>query len=395
MKSALTFLVLSLLVLSVLPGVLAISIGGGFDPTINPEEFEPRVWMCNNRVVYDDATEPGRISPDGTPLVERLFNYAFEGEQISWQVLVMDKNGIEKVVDVYATVGTSQGAGNGIEVNCQNNLHPPAGAPIPEVCNAQIHEEELEEFDPDTMGVWDCLLTVETPVSMYGEHWITVEAIDADGLMGTMAENEYWFLNPVIALALTGDLEFDEVLPGTFSYSETVLVGNDADVGSGVVLDMFISGTDFYDSSSSGAACPISNQLLLGDGDSFCDVGSAFNHGVFAPIAGDDGVDDTDPFCYFATGGAYSTAGDARSDAEGYVGINHGIGFNDPAPFYGLFDGDGTGFEIMQGLMAGPYFVGNSLTPGAEHAVTFRLALPEPCNGNFDTGSIFVWGEAI
>ena len=28
-------------------------------------------------------------------------------------------------------------------------------------------------------------------------------------------------------------------------------------------------------------------------------------------------------------------------------------------------------------------------------ALTFRLDLPEPCNGDFDTGSIYFWGEAI
>jgi len=86
---------------------------------------------------------------------------------------------------------------------------------------------------------------------------------------------------------------------------------------------------------------------------------------------------------------------DARNDAEGYVGINYGIGFNDPNPFYGGFNGDGTGYEIIQGLQQGPYFPGNVLTPGSEMAVTFRLNLPEPCNGDFDSGSLFFWGEAI
>jgi len=28
-------------------------------------------------------------------------------------------------------------------------------------------------------------------------------------------------------------------------------------------------------------------------------------------------------------------------------------------------------------------------------AITFRLFLPEPCNGDFDTGNIYFWGEAI
>ncbi len=45
--------------------------------------------------------------------------------------------------------------------------------------------------------------------------------------------------------------------------------------------------------------------------------------------------------------------------------------------------------------MTGGYYLGNVLSPGAEIALTFRLALPEPCNGDFDSGSIFFWGEAI
>ena len=205
---------------------------------------------------------------------------------------------------------------------------------------------------------------------MYGEYWVTVEAQDGDGEMGTMDENEYWFFNPAIALTIDGALEFDEVRPGTSSYSDTILVGNDADAGSGVLLDMFISGTDFYDSQSSGARCPSTNQLALTN------------------------------FWYFVTSGAYSSFDDPRSGAdplgESYVGIGYGNSFGNVGttnPFYGTH-------EILQA--GGPFVVGpdtgfkaNILAPGAEHALTFRLDLPEPCNGDFDTGSIFFWGEAI
>ena len=205
---------------------------------------------------------------------------------------------------------------------------------------------------------------------MYGEHWVTVEAEDLDGLLGTMAENEYWFFNPIIALSIDGDMTFDNVRPGTDSYSSTVLVGNDADQSSGVMMDMFISGTDFYDSASSGAKCPSTNQLELGN------------------------------FRYFATNGAYSTINDLENDfvggdaiqrdkdAEGYVNIDYGIGFNNPDPFY-------NNNEILQAQKVGPYYTANLLAPGAEMAVTFKLSLPEPCNGDFDTGSIYFWGEAI
>jgi hypothetical protein len=290
----------------------------------------------------------------------------------------MDKNGKEKITDVFGTVGDVHVAGNDIEVNCNEIAgYAIPGEPIRDSCNARILEEDIDQFDPDTMAYYECTLTVETPESMYGEYWITVEATDADGLSGTMDENEYWFLNPVVALSVEGDLVFDEVRPGTSSYSETLLVGNDADDGSGVMLDMFISGTDFYDSSSSGAKCPYTNQLLLGDGNSACE--------------------DTDPFCYFATNGAYSTYTDPRSDDEGYVGIDYGIGFHDPESFYGTYAGDPTGREIMQVLGPGwgGYFYSNILSPGSEMALTFRLNLPEPCNGDFDSGAIYFWGEAI
>ncbi len=382
MKQVLSLLVVASLLLSIAPAVFAVSIGSGVGIDITTEDFAPLVWMCDNRVVYDDNTEPGRLfqnqgsndcwnndngdadGEDDCPLLERINNYAFEGEQISWLVLVMDKNKIDQNIDVYATIGDVQGEGNDIEVNCQR-----VGGRdyIKESCNARILEEELE-WNSNTMDYFECLFTVETTESMYGEYWITVEAQDGDGLMGTMDENEYWFLNPEIALSVDGDLTFSDVRPGTDSYSDTILVGNEADDGSGVLLDMFISGTDFYDSSSSGARCPTTNQLAL------------------------------DNFRYYVTNGAYNSAqddlndvvdGDRAVDAEGYLNIEYGLGFNDPSPFY-------NNAEILQAPnIPGPYYPGNLLAPGAEMALTFKLSLPEPCNGDFDTGSLYFWGEAI
>ncbi len=370
MKILNSLLLMAILVVSVVPMTAAVSVGGGVGVDITTEDFAPQVWMCDNRVVYDDATEPGRITGDGEDLTERLNNYAFEGEQIGWKVLVMDKNGIEKIEDVFATIGPVQGAGNDIEVNCKLDRLINNPEYIKDSCNARIDEATLQQvFHEGTAAYYECLLTVETPLSMYGEYFITVEATDLDGLSGTMAENEYWFLNPVIALSIEGDVVFEDVRPGTSSYSETILVGNDADEGSGVMMDMFISGTDFYDSTSSGAKCPITNQLSLSE------------------------------FAYFATSGAYSTSGQSRNggslgvvsaDSEGYLPIAYGIGFNDPNPFYG-------NNEIIPSAANDKlsYSPGNLLTPGAEQAVTFRLNLPEPCNGDFDTGSIYFWGEAI
>jgi len=357
---ALFVLILGVLIL---PVIFSTTVGSGIAPVITTEKFPPKVWMCDGRVVYDDNLGPGRVSSGGEQLVERINNYAFEGESVSWNILVMDKNGIENVKSVFVTMGDTQGSGNDIQVDCKKTQNQKIE--IDPSCNAKIQSQDILTFDPNTMAYYKCVFTVETSESMYGEYWVTVEAKDNDGLSVGMSENEYWFLNPIISLTINGYLSFDNVRPGTSVFSKTLTVGNDADDGSGVMLDMFISGTDFYDSASSGARCPTTNQLSLKN------------------------------FRYYATKGAYSTAQDLGigrgtrvKDVKGYVGIGYGKGFNDPNPFY-------DSYEILQAAKVGNYYTANLLSPGSEVAITFRLDLPEPCSGDFDTGSIYFWGEAI
>jgi hypothetical protein len=354
MKQLYSLLVMALLVLAVLPAVMAVSTGSVVTPDITTEKFVPQVWMCDHRVWIDDAVEANPWNQI------RENNYAFEGEKITWKVLVMDKNGIDKVKDVFATVGESQGSNpEGIEVNCQRlNDWPEDHSKILDSCNARIQEEQLTTFDSNTMSYYECTLTVETAESpsFYGPNWVTVEAVDLDDQSGVMAENEHWFFNPEISLSVIGDLTFSDVRPGTASYSSTLLLGNDADSGSGVILDMFMAGTDFYDSSSSGAKCPTSNVLDLSN------------------------------FRYYATNGAYSTKSYAPlngADAEGYVGIAEGNRIDQSKEIIGT--------EKFLGTVN----PGNTLTPGSDMSVTFKLNMPEPCNGDFNTGSIYFWGEAI
>ncbi|MFH0711054.1 MAG: hypothetical protein V1944_00585 [Candidatus Aenigmatarchaeota archaeon] len=365
--------------ISVIPSVvLATGTGTDVDVDIETEDFEPLVWMCDSRIVLDDPGQWGRVSQNDQIMAERDKNYAFEGESITWEVLVMDKNGINKIEDVFATIGSSQGAGNDIEVNCVEDLD--YSEIIDRSCDATILEEDLtgKKLNTKTQRYYTCTLTIETADSHYGEYWITVEATDLDGLSGTMDENEFWFLNPIIALSIDGSISFENVRPGVSAYSDTLLVGNDAEAGSGVEMDMFISGTNFYDSASSGAACPNTNELNL------------------------------DAFRYFATNGAYSTLLDVEmdtgfqgtydvstvrnKDTGGYVNIQHGDHWD--RSMYEEAEIIQSGLQV-EGPGPHGYFRGNTLTPGSEMAVTFKLNLPEPCNGDFDTGSIYFWGEAI
>jgi len=366
MKKILAALV-ALLVLPMVLGNDAVFTLGG---TITTEEFVPEIWLCNNRVVSDDNLEWGRVSQGGDELVERLNNYAFEGEQIQWDVLVMDKNGVEKLKDVRVTAGQGvQGPNNPVEANCVINSLVTATEQLPESCNAKILEENLTTIGYDNVAaLYTCTLTVEP--QWYNEYWVTIEAIDLDDQAATIDENEYWFFNPLIRIGVEGTLNFVDVRPGTESYSSTILVENDADIGSGVMLDMFIAGQNFYDSSSSLAKCPTSNVLELSN------------------------------FAYYVTNGAYNSAQDLQVDTavydpiatravdvEGYLNIQNGDHFDRT-----MYDEA----EILQaGPRNGPYYLANVLAPGAEMAMTFRLDLPEPCNGNFDLGALHFYGEAI
>ena len=404
MRKTLSLAIVALLTLSVLPTIMAVSVGTGIGIDVTTEEFPPLIWQCDNRVVVEDCVEEGRDSNCADDLIERVENYAFEGEQIGWKVLVMDKNKIEEIQDVVATIGDVQGGGNDIEVECKRVVG--GDSYIDESCNARILEEELEHFDTDTMAYYDCLFTVETPESMYGEYFLTVEAISVDG-EATMDENEYWFLNPIIALTVDGDVEFEDVRPGTVAYSSTILVGNDADEGSGVLMDMFISGTDFYDPVDSGARCPTTNQLKLSqnlrsqaaiqqtgaDTQSSAHASTDCNAG---DISGGLREHNADHICYYATNGAYSTAGASNADAEGYVPIVYGDVF--ARDFYNdaeIIRNPGTGNSGLLDIDGVDYHAGNTLSPGAEIALNFKLGMPEPCVGDFSTGDIFFWGEAI
>jgi hypothetical protein len=329
------------------PGYEEVENGIGLKICMTTEYFEPQVWMCDSRVLYDDPLDG---QGDFNRIVHRMSNYAFEGEKISYTVLVMDKNGVEKISDVYMTVGCMTN-GN-IEVECVEERDI---SWMIDSCNARLGEEELTEFDPDTMRYYTCMLTIETPDSMHGEHWVTTRAESIFGPIGSVDEQEYWFLNPYIAVHIEGEFDLGTVRPGTTAYSPTILVGNDAEDGSGVMMNMFISGTDFYDPSSSGAKCPITNQLRLNN------------------------------FAYFATNGAYDTFGNPGADAEGYDRIPYG-------------DMASKGESIIGGVSYpanNPFIHGNILVPGSEMAVTLRLDLPEPCVGDFTDGQVFFWGEAI
>ena len=162
-------------------------------------------------------------------------------------------------------------------------------------------------------------------------------------------------------LSILGNIDFGQALPGTTVYSDPVYLSIGPENEYNIPLNMYISGTDFYDSSSSSARCPVANQLAL------------------------------DNLYYYAENGVYNTLNDPRADEEGYVQINYGIGLNNPFNFY-------NGYELIQvqGINLPSdepyYYPANSLSPEDNMTLKFRLNVPAPCTGNFDVGRVFIFG---
>lgn len=176
-----------ILVLTSIISVRAVCIGD--PPCHSPPFFDPImppfVWMCNQNIITNYIS------------IDRINNSVYEGEEIQWRVLVFNKNGINKIQNIFGVIGRTNGIGNNIQVNCiSNNISNSAGIIDPS-CNAKILDEQITTFFPSAMSYYFCSLKVEDSKSMNGEYWLTAEAVDMNGISGTPLENRYLFLNPI------------------------------------------------------------------------------------------------------------------------------------------------------------------------------------------------------
>lgn len=253
-----------------------------------------------------------------------------------------------------------------------------------EDCNGMIDEEKITEFDPDTMEMYNCIIEVPDSEEAYGEYELTVQVEDSDGLQPPVGydETSRWFLNPFIEVSVNGDLNFNDVKPGTSSYSN-VQVKNNAE--GGVVLDMFILGEDWYSPTSKQGRCLQDDGKLLNK----------------LPLSA---------FRYYVENGAYNSRQDEEVDLERY---NSAVTRDrDSEGYLNIHKKLNAGFEermfaeaeILQAnpiidprVPGGRFWAANWLYPGGTGmTLTFRLNLPNPCYGTFKNDDAFhIYGEAI
>jgi len=297
--------------------------------SIGGSATDPYLYLQEPILVYPDSK--GKYQE-----IKRDGNYIFTDEKIVTDAFVRNPLGKFDTKRVWVTMNVEPVPGEGMEIVCIPNLKKKT---IPK----GIHLD-VGKFNKNTDMWYRCELTANE--SMYGKYWIGYGVLNSKDEGGFFGSWDYFF-NPIISMSLDGVFTFENVTHGSVVYSDALLLRNEeADLSSGIKLDMYISGADFYDPSS-GAKCPISNKLELKN------------------------------LRYSAANGAYTSGKNKGVDKEGYSPINYGSDFST------LTEKN----KIIQQKN------GNSLDIGQEMSIKFKLNVPSPCQGHFDSYSLYIWGK--
>src|SRR3990167_5751002 len=152
----------------------SINLITGPNPIYQEGNFPPLIFLNENgcRALYN---EPNWILPGvNGDLLQRDNNYIFTGEQIQWTVLVWDKNGVpEKIEDVFAgwVTQTNGPLDPDMQVNCNYEGEVTGNLAQQGYSNVRRPGDQEPQINgnPDTMGEYSCLLTVEP--SCHGQKW--------------------------------------------------------------------------------------------------------------------------------------------------------------------------------------------------------------------------------
>jgi len=332
MKYATTGIV-TLLALAVLvaPALAVEPASGSVGAGAAPGDTDPSICV-DQRVVGVMSREGGTINDCSY----RTGQYAFEGETISYKVMVRDPNGAEDIGNLH------------IIVDGYNEVLCVAQAPEP-TCDG------LGEFNPATDKWFTCTYTVEqTDPSEAVE--IQLRVYNALNNPTDSIYTENFVFNPALSLSVTPSsgsaIEFEDGVPGDCVHSTNkLLVRNIAD--GGVNMWMFVAGTDLTDPSGT-SICPTTNELAV------------------------------ENMLFRATSGTMQSPWIQMSNYDQTTGCANACGGNYPP-------------DVCYGgkPAAMPPPLGNVLANQGQMEIAFKLCYPVPCIGTFSQGTIYVFGMAI
>ncbi|MFH2020719.1 MAG: hypothetical protein ABIJ34_04855 [archaeon] len=189
-------------------------------------------------------------------------SYAFEGEEVIFNVTVLDKDGI--VSDCVHTYVTLDNGYDPIEAGCIL------------IWSEDWTDNHTHVTYTDALGHFQCIYTVEpTESNTTGEYWISVRTEDTCGseCVDDAAGVLSLFLNPEVSMTISsqdqfgflydagGDMLTEGPYAGETVYTPYFRVENSANASSGLYILLRLYATDMWDFEHQGSLCPDSNIL--------------------------------------------------------------------------------------------------------------------------------------
>ncbi len=400
MKNFIIFVPVCLALFSSL--ALADVVVGGAEVTAQPGNFDPQICVRNRALIispgnqfYNGGGFPailGADAPTINVLNLRPGDYAFNGEQIGWLVVVRDPNGLLDIGHAYVKVDEE------LEAVCNPAFLPekcdglrPTGNTFKTV--TVCHQEgcitiqvpiENGDTDPDTDRAFHCLYTVE-PTDPDTDVTIKIGVKDASNQLTNSIYAERWRLNPSVSMDVrTSDglpVTFEPgVMPDQFAHSlNRLFIENTADK---VSLWVFIAMTDLFDSNGP-SKCPATNKIdVEGSSDPYTGVYYRARSGtLITALTGRPGDNPVE-------GWAHITNPNQNFECS-YGSIKYQGMCAGARP---LFDS-----SFLEPGQPDPLngWANNVLVPTGQAEVDFKLFYPKPCIGTYDTGQILVFGKPI
>jgi len=358
-----------MLCLMLIPVVYAQHTGSEINTILQIENVKPELEVCRSRVLNEELTNT-RLTEDGDVL--RLGKYAFYGEELRWEILTLDKNGVDDINNVNIYLKNSQNdtndTNNTINLNCQATQVLNNSEILSDYCSEDFDIEKMgDSFNNKTMQFYTCSFIVGQGYTEdeSAEGILYAEARDTESLP-TQEKLDQWDLNPTITLEINGNLLFENpISPGEGVVSDQIIITNK---GSEVALDMYITGEPMQSINNTNE----NNTNIL----------------------------DLNTISYFAANKDYTTFDDLqvdnisseqnqrKVDGEGFINIEYGSEFSTLELFR-------DNAEILQAPdKSDSYYSANILTSDSKLKLTFRVIVPEASRGEY-SGNIYIWGEVI
>ena len=334
---------------------------GGIDIIIDepdnecPEIYQDatqRSWYPNDQTIYT-ATEYGssdtNVYGDAYFDVEDRGNYVFQGETLTYYVIVEDANGDDDIGAVRI-----DGFGACLEIDV------PTSVPSPYATwgDYAVAKFGISAWDDATMNLYKCKLIV--PGSISALQTITIEAEDEDNSECVVTEEkEDIVFNPSVSVMLDGTINFGNVQAGAVATSNAIQIQNDG----AVLVDVYIASDDYFTAPS--------------DEDAICGDGNGIKY---------------DQFSYYATKGSV----DSGSNDNVYPGIGETSGICvASADEYTKMPSHSGHIEdmcrVINHLQKGSFVI-----PGDFMSLKLRLDVPDNCEpASYTDGQFHVVGRVI